>query len=158
MSNGHPQTKEPRIPIGTIEEFEMLGLLLREPLCNMGSEKASDVITVPSSAAVKLVLRILKNWNIPESEHARVLGMTFQLLEMYKQEGNYPVAKIELQRLEDILVMHKALMVLFPNNPEFRNGWCTSKNAILGDRRPIDIILMEGTSDIRRHLERALSL
>jgi len=155
MTDNITDSREPRISIGTIAEFEMRGFLIPNTFCDPVVGKATDRIMIPAGKAVILALDILKSWNIPAAQCANVLGATPDTLESY-MHGRYPTDKTVLQRIEDIHAMHKALMLLAPHNPEYRTLWCTSHNNAFGGKRPIDIILTEGTPKVRQYLDRCL--
>jgi len=50
-----PSDEEPRIPIGTLGEFEMRGLSLSNKLVYKGAGSPTDSITMPASLAVRMV-------------------------------------------------------------------------------------------------------
>jgi len=155
MTDKTNNSQEPRISIGTVGEFKMRGLLIPDTVCEPLAGKPTDQIMIPASKAVALALNILESWNIPTTQHADVLGVTPETLESYKH-GRYPTAKTVLQRIEDIHAMHKALMLLAPHNPVYRTQWCTSHNNAFGGKKPIDIILTDGTQKVRDYLDGCL--
>jgi len=143
--------EEPRISIGSLGEFEMYGLLLPENLIYRGAGNPSDVITMPASMAVRMTLNILKTWDISADVWGSVLGVTPERVEDYKK-GSFPTEAAQLQRLEDILAIYRALKVLIPDD-SLANSWCSTPNGFFDQRRPIDVIVAQGTQVVRRFLE-----
>jgi hypothetical protein len=80
-----PSDEEPRIPIGTLGEFEMRGLSLPINLAHKGAVSPMDVITLPVSTAVRIVLNLLEYWSVTENDWASVLGVTSNQVEDYKK-------------------------------------------------------------------------
>jgi hypothetical protein len=151
MNSHSPSDKEPRIPIGTLGEFEMYGLLLPKNLIYRGAGNPSDVITIPASMAVRMTLNILNIWDISAAVWGSVLGVIPERVEDYKK-GSFPTETAHLQRLEDILAIYRALKVLIPDD-SLANSWCSTPNGFFDQRRPIDVIVAQGTQVVRRFLE-----
>lgn len=154
MNNQPRSVEEPRIPIGTLGEFEMRGLTLPNNLVYKGAGSPTDVITMPASMAVRMVLKLLEYWGVPVNDWGAVLGVTSKGVEDYKK-GVIPTEAAGLQRLEDLLAIQKALMILIPDENLGRR-WCSNPNGYFNKRRPIDVIKAEGTQVVRQYLEGAL--
>ncbi len=155
MKSCQQGSREPRINIGTVGEFQMRGLLIPEKYCDPLSGNATDRIVIPAGKAVMLALDILNSWKIPIAQCTDVPGVTPDALESNKHR-RFPTAKAVLQRIEDIHAMHKALMLLAPCNPEYRTQWFTSRNNGFGGKGPIDIVLTDGTQEVRDYLDGCL--
>jgi len=154
MTNKPPSDQEPRIPIGTLGEFEMRGLSLPNNLVYKGAGSPSDYITMPASMAVRMVLNLLEYWGVPVNDWGSVLGVTSERVEDYKN-GRFPTEAAELQRLEDLLAIYKSLTIMIPDD-SLRQNWCSRPNGYFDDRRPIDVIVAEGLLCVRQYLEGAL--
>jgi len=154
MHSRPPSDEEPRIPIGTLGEFEMRGLSLPNNLIYKAAGNPSDYITMPASMAVRIVLNLLEYWGTPVNEWGAVLGVTSERVEDYKK-GRFPTEAAELQRLEDLLAINKSLMIMIPDD-SLRQNWCSTPNRYFDNRRPIDVIVAEGSLRVRQFLEGAL--
>ena len=154
MNNQPPSDEEPRILIGTLGEFEMRGLSLPNNLVYQGAGRPSDVITMPASTAMRIVLNLLEYWGIPANEWGAVLGVKPERVEDYKK-GRFPTETAELQRLEDLLAIHKSLTIMIPDE-SLGQRWCSTSNGYFNHRRPIDVIVAEGTRPVRQYLEGVL--
>jgi len=106
---------------------------------------------MPASMAVRMTLNILKTWGISADVWGSVLGVTPERVEDYKK-GSFPTEAAQLQRLEDILAIYRALKVLIPDD-SLGNSWCSTPNGFFDQRRPIDVIVAQGTQVVRRFLE-----
>jgi len=151
MTQHKTDSEEPRISIGSLGEFEMYGLSLPKNLINKGAGNPSDVITIPASMAVRMTLNILKIWDVSADDWGSVLGVTSERVEDYKK-GRFPTETAELQRLEDILAIYRALKILIPDD-SLGKRWCSTPNGYFDKRRPIDVIVAQGTLVVRRFLE-----
>jgi len=151
MTQHKADTEEPRVSIGSLGEFDMYGLLLPKNLIYNGAGDLSDVITIPASMAVQMTLNILKMWDIQANAWGSVLGVTSERVEDYKK-GHFPTETAELQRLEDLIAIYKALKIKIPDD-NLAHNWCSKPNGYFDGRRPIDVILAEGTQVVRRLIE-----
>lgn len=154
MKSRPPSVDEPRIPIGTLGEFEMRGLSLPNNLVYKGAGSPTDVITMPVSTAVRIVLNLLEYWGVPENDWGSVLGVTSNRVEDYKN-GRFPTEAAELQRLENLFAIQKSLTIMIPDS-SLGQRWCTTPNGYFNHRRPIDVIKAEGTQVVRQYLEGVL--
>jgi len=151
MKSQPPNDEEPWIPIGTLGEFEMRGLSLPNNLVYRGAGSPSDVITMPVSTAVRIVLNLLEYWGIPTNDWESVLGVTPERIEDYKK-GRFPTEAAELQRLEDLLAIHKSLTIMIPDE-SLGQRWCSTPNGYFDGQCPIDVIMAEGIRAVRQYLE-----
>jgi len=151
MTQHKMDPEEPWVSIGSLGEFEMYGLLLPENIIYKGARDPSDVITVPASMAVRMTLNILKMWDVSANDWGSVLGITSERVEDYKK-GHFPTETVDLQRLEDIIAIYKALRIKIPDD-SLAQSWCSNPNGYFDGRRPIDVILAEGTLAVRLLIE-----
>lgn len=143
--------REPHVVLGTVGEFEMHGLLLPDAARRRRDAQPWDRVTLPASVAVKLALRALDYWGVPEPDWTAVLGVTSRQLDQYRAAG-YPTALPQLQRVEDVLVIYIALTVLYPDELAHR-GWCTHHNRFFDGQSAAQVMASKGTKDVRRYLE-----
>lgn len=130
----------------------MLGLKLPETSLRSQRHDSADGAWLRASAAVKLVLNILDVWQIPLEQRSSVLGTTSAALKRYAQ-GRFPERPSELRRVEDLLAIYKALVVLLPETDEIRADWINRRNRAFANRSPADVMQTDGTTDVHRHLE-----
>ena len=68
------------IPLGTVGEFEMLGLKLPANIPNRNQLHESNVIMIPGSSATRVVLDLFDQWRIPVRSQPRVLRVSGKIL------------------------------------------------------------------------------
>ena len=98
----------------------------------------------------RMVCWALHRWDITPADQCRLLGLdtkSSNRVEMLQAGAPLPIRLLERSRL--LLGMLIALEALYPENPELRDIWLTSKNRVFDDRRPIDVMLAEGLSGFR---------
>lgn len=155
MPEAKSKPVEPTVRLGTVGEFEMLGLKLPEHLLGVKSLNPDSALIIPASAATTLVLNILKLWKIPLNEQAKLLGVKRNSLKIRTPRPS-TTTPVDLQRLEDLLAIYKALDVLFPDLLQAEHSWVTTPNKAFNNRTPVEVMLTEGTTKVRRYLEGAL--
>lgn len=150
FSNSASQ-RQPYVVIGTVGEFEMHGLLLPETIRRREDAQPYDRVALPAPAAAKLALRALDYWGVLKPDWPAILGVPHERLVQY-ETGGYPTALLALQRVEDVLVIYNALIVLFPDELAHCT-WCTRANGFFDGQSPAQVMACKGTAIVRRHLE-----
>jgi len=143
---------DPGIPLGTVGEFKMLGLRLPAQIANSNQLSESDVIKMPASAAIKVVFALFEQWDIPAHIQSQILGVTRNTYSKYER-GGFPTRKAQLLRIEDLLAIYKALMVLFPEQGDSVLRWLRVKNEILMGKTPLKLMSADGLRKVRLYLE-----
>lgn len=62
------------------------------------------------------------------------------------------------ERAAYLLAIHKALRLLYPENPGLRYDWVNRRNRVFNDRTPLDVMRDEGLpgiAQVARFLENA---
>lgn len=143
-----------QITLGTVGEFEMLGLTLPD------IERARDpssLVCLPVDTALRLLLRILEGlWKLDRETQSRLLKVSPFTLQRYHACKSLPRRREQLQRIEDLHRCYMALRVLFPQNPELADAWPTRRNRNFKDQSPIAYALRHGTKGLRQYLESEL--
>jgi hypothetical protein len=143
-------TKEPRtIDLGTVGEFEMLGLTL--PGLDPGPQDEHAHILIPVSVATRLALRLMDSWNFDAATQARLLGVTPRTWARYRH-GHTPTRDAHIDPIEDLLNIHKALTVLF-REPANQQDWMSKPNQRFDGRTAREVLLQDGTRTVRHYLE-----
>ncbi len=143
-----------QITLGTVGEFEMLGLTLP------GIEGARDpasLVRLPVDTALRLLFPILETlWKLDRKTQARLLKVGLPTLKRYHAGTSLPRRREQLQRIEDLHRCYVALRVLFPRNPELADAWPTRRNRAFKEQSPVAYAVRCGTRNVRRHLEARL--
>lgn len=146
--------RTPQITLGTVGEFEMLGLTFH------GIESTRDPVSsvcLPVDRALGLLLPILETlWKLDRETQARLLKVKPSTLKRYRAGKSLPRQREQLRRIEDLHRCYMALRVLFPRNPELADAWPTRRNRNFKDQSPIAHAMRRGTRDVRRYLEAEL--
>ncbi len=138
-----------RIDLGTVGEFEMLGLTL--PGINPGPQDEHAHILIPVTIATRLALRLMDTWHFDAVTQARLLGVTPRTLARCRH-GHAPRRDAQIDRIEDLLNIHKALTVLF-REPANQQDWMSKPNQRFDGRTARDVLLQDGTRTVRHYLE-----
>lgn len=146
--------RTPQITLGTVGEFEMLGLTF------LGIESTRDPassVCLPVDRALGLLLPILETlWKIDRETQARLLKVKPHTLRRYRAGKSLPRQREQLRRIEDLHRCYMALRVLFPRNPELADAWPTRRNRNFKELSPIAYAVRRGTRDVRRYLDAEL--
>jgi hypothetical protein len=55
-----------------------------------------------------------------------------------------PRGRDSQERVSNLLAIHQYLSMLYPHNPEIKYGWVNMRNAKLGGRTPMEVMVGEG--------------
>jgi len=130
----------------------MLGLTLPAHIVNRDQLNESDMIMVPASSAIRVVLALFDQWRIPVRSQPRMLGVNSNTLSKYRR-GNHPTREVQLLYIEDILAIHKALIVLLSAQAGSVLHWIKGRNEALMGKSPMELMLSGGLREVRRYLE-----
>lgn len=93
-------------------------------------------------------MALFERWNLSTDVQLSLLGLSPEsrkLLGLYRRgERGLPASRDALDRAGYLLGMHKALRLLFPENPRLRYGWINLRNRQLEGRTPLEVMLEEG--------------
>lgn len=97
-------------------------------------------INIEDSRLAGLLTALFERWNLSAGERAELLG-------------EWPVSELDGERRargREILEVHAALRLLFPQNSGHRYGWVAAPNAHFEGRRPLDVMLADPQRGIPR--------
>jgi hypothetical protein len=107
-----------------------------------------------------MVLKLLEHWQLDTRTQLTLLGMKSSsraILSKYRNgERAIPDDVDKLDRIALLLLIHKCLRLLYPENPELVYQWINLNNRKLNDERPLDLILKNGIiglAKVARYLE-----
>lgn len=107
-------------------------------------------------AMQRAILNLFSKWNITKEQEAILLGGISERTIKRWQEGSYGRVDIDnADRMSNLLAIHKALRILFPDH-ERVYGWVHKKNDALGGKTALEVMLQGHLTDImniRRYLD-----
>lgn len=96
----------------------------------------------------KLVIRLLDEWELTTGEKLKLLGLnehSRNMLSHYRAgEKPIPDSQDRLERVGLLFAIYKNIFDLYPENESIRQTWIKRANKMLGDRRPLDVMLTKG--------------
>ena len=102
----------------------------------------------------RVVMGLFERWQLSTDLQLALLGLSPEsrkLLGLYRRgERALPASRDALDRAGYLLGMHKALRLLFPENPELRYGWIKRRNRLLDGRTPLEVMLEDGLVGLAR--------
>ena len=102
----------------------------------------------------RVLAALFARWDLPGDAQLALLGLSPEsrkLLPQYRRgERALPNTRDTLDRAGYLLGIHKGLRLLFPEDPALRYGWIKRRNALLGDRPPLDVMLADGLVGLAR--------
>ncbi|MGN6512277.1 MAG: antitoxin Xre/MbcA/ParS toxin-binding domain-containing protein [Lysobacteraceae bacterium] len=102
----------------------------------------------------RVVAALFARWELPGDVQLALLGLSPEsrkLLAQYRRgERALPNGRDTLDRAGYLLGIHKGLRLLFPEDAALRYGWIRRRNALLGDRTPLEVMLADGLVGLAR--------
>lgn len=102
----------------------------------------------------RVLMALFERWQLSTDAQLSLLGLSPEsrkLLGLYRRgERALPASRDALDRAGYLLGMHKALRLLFPENPQLRYGWINLRNRQLEGRTPLEVMLEEGLVGLAR--------
>ena len=98
-------------------------------------------------ALAEVILALFKRWELHEFNQALLLG----LAEMTKLRQGEPLPDdvAVLARVGHLLAIDRALLKLYPYQPDMRDRWISSPQPRLGGRAPLELMLVGGLRAIK---------
>ncbi len=122
-----------------------------EPLIDLGATPrrtaGGQFTEAERRALARQVVKLLELWNLDKAMACEMLGLsanTRTTLNRYAQGAPLADQRDLLDRVGNLLGIHKSLRLLFPHNRDLAYRWPTTPNRALAGRRPVDIIAEEG--------------
>ncbi len=102
----------------------------------------------------KSVMDLLDDWQVGPRDQIGLLGLDLNTksrkLINYRRGTPLPEDEVILKRAADLVAIGNALATTFPHSAHSANLWVTTRQAILGNRTPLEIMLEENTRGIER--------
>ncbi len=95
----------------------------------------------------KMVHQLFSHWRLDAASAAALLGLPSRARStLSRYAAGAPLANQRdlLERVGNLLGIHKSLRLLFPQNRELVYRWMSTRNRALGDQRPVDIAREHG--------------
>lgn len=90
----------------------------------------------------RAILRLFEHWGLSADQQLALLGYqpgSRATLKRLRDGGALPASRDVLDRAGHLLSIHKSLRLIYPQNPEARYGWMTSRNRDFDDRSPLEV-------------------
>lgn len=107
-----------------------------------------------------MIMKLFELWDLDTATALNLLGLSessrSSLSKFKKGEAALSNHRDSLDRVGWLLAIHKALRLLYPQNPELRYDWVNRKNQDLNNEAPIEIMTQEGIiglAKISRYLD-----
>ena len=141
---------ECRLDLGSAGEYLMFGITL--PGLDLTSMDENERILIKCKPATVIASRIMDSWNLSTQEKADILNVSASTTRRYAK-GLIPNRNDQRNRIRDILLIHRALLILFPVNDELRLKWVKSPNKYFKDQTAAQHMKNNGTVSVREYLE-----
>lgn len=102
---------------------------------------------VQRSALAKMVVRLFEHWQLDSATALALLGHSENArttLKRYAAGAPLADARDLMDRVGNLMGIHKSLRILFPHNRDLAYAWPTAPNRALGGRRPVDVAREHG--------------
>ena len=109
----------------------------------------------------KSFFKLADHWNLSREEESGLLGWTYeqkrtQLDNLRKGNTSLPKDRDKVERIIDLINIHKSLRILFPYDRQVVYQWIKIPRERFGGHSALDVMLedgKEGISAIRRYLD-----
>lgn len=124
----------------------------------MASEKINLNTKESRTALTKMVLRLFGLWQISIVDQAVLLNRSLSTIRRYRKGGCFANDKVILDRVGNLLSIHKSLRIIFSQNDELVYRWISAKNLAVEGQAPIEVMKkgINGIIAIRSYLESTL--
>ena len=105
------------------------------------------------SALAKMVMKLFSLWQLSTADQLELLGLSVKsraMLSKYAKGDALPEARDTLDRVGWLMAIHKALRLLYPQNPEIRYSWVKRRNEAFDNLAPLDVMKEQGIIGIAR--------
>jgi len=110
-------------------------------------------------ALAKMVTRLFELWKISTQDQTILLGLSGSgrmSVTRYRKGGPLADNRDLLDRVGNLLAMHRSLRLLFPHNKDLAYKWVSTPNRAFEGKSPIEIIRQDGFLGlliVRRYLD-----
>jgi len=127
-------------------------------------EKLKEPLPDPTTregraALAKLVTRLFELWELPLADQAKLLGLSSgnrSTLARYRRGEPLADNRDLIERVGNLLGIHKALRIIFPHNRESAYRWIRTPNRRFGGRSALEVMEDQGfigVAMVRRYLD-----
>lgn len=126
------------------------------------SFKESQLDTEDRGVLAKMVMKLFDHWNLSTEEQADLLGLAPSnraALTRYRKGEPVGTSRDQYERVGHLLVIHRNLRALFPENRELAYRWMSLGNRAFDNQTPVNVIRERGFAGllmVRSLLDRAL--
>jgi len=110
------------------------------------------------TAYAQMITKLFALWILSADEELSLLGLkSHRTVQRYRQGAPVANRKGMIERIGHLLAIHRSLRILLRSDRELVYTWIKLPNKDLGDLRPLDLMLRDGTAGIatvRSYLER----
>lgn len=91
------------------------------------------------------VIALFNHWQLKNDEECNLLGgVSAAQLAKFKKGTAHITGRDTIERVGNLLGIHKSLRILYPYNKEIVYQWVKGRNRKLHNLRPLDIMLEQG--------------
>lgn len=101
----------------------------------------------------KMIIKLFDLWNLTTADQLELLGLSPKsrsLLAKYAKGEALPEGRDSLDRVGWLLAIHKALRLLYPQNPEIRYSWVNRRNTAFDNLTPLAVMKEQGIIGLAR--------
>jgi len=113
------------------------------------------VTPAEAGAMFRAAVNLFRLWEISDEQAAILLDLPLRTYRRWKAAGPSRIGRDAAARLSNLMGIHKALRLIFPE-PQRGYAWIKASNAALGGRSALDIMLGGELTDlmrVRRYLD-----
>lgn len=121
----------------------MSGLALKDS----GTTDVNPKTREGRAALAKMVTRLFDHWKLSTQEQMALLGLSEgsrMSLTRYRKGAPLADSRDLMDRVANLLSIHRSLRILFPHNRDIVYKWPTMPNRAFGGLSPTEIIRKEG--------------
>jgi hypothetical protein len=110
-----------------------------------GTEARGELATI--------IMRLFELWELSTADQLELLGLSPKsrgLLAKYAKGEALPESRDSLDRVGWLLAIHKALRLLYPQNPEIRYSWVNRRNTAFANLTPLTVMKEQGILGLAR--------
>jgi hypothetical protein len=103
------------------------------------------------STAAKMVTALFDHWQLSTAQQCELLGLspeTRSTLTRYRAGQPLGPHRDLLERVGNLLGIHKSLRLLYPHNRELAYRWPTARNRALDNLAPVEVMIEHGLPGI----------
>ena len=101
----------------------------------------------------KMVIKLFDRWDLSTADRLELLGLSVNsrsVLAKYAKGEALPEGRDTLDRVGWLLAIHKALRLLYPQNPEIRYTWVNRRNTAFSNLTPLTVMKEQGIVGLAR--------